>query len=127
MTKKLWPAVIALAACAALALPASAAAKPAKTTVTIHYNGDGWQGKVKSKKPGRCANNREVVVYKQSGGAPHPATDEDLYQDTSSKSGNAYTWNTGNSGQENPGRFYAFAHKITGCKAGISPTVRILP
>ncbi len=125
MKTKLLPAVIALTAFAMLAVPAIANAKPAKTTLTIHYNGDGWQGKVKSKKPGRCANNREVVVYRQSGSSPHPGTDEDLYQDTSSKQGNVYTWNTGNSGQENPGRYYAFAHKIAGCRGALSAVVKV--
>ena len=41
--------------------------RPAKTTVTIHYNGDGFQGKLKSSKA-KCIRNRKVKVFKKSTG-----------------------------------------------------------
>jgi hypothetical protein len=118
--------VIALTACAVLAVPGIASAKPAKTAVTIKYNGDGFEGTVHSKKPGRCANNREIVVYKQSGGSQSPSNDQSLFSDISGKQGNRYTWNTGTSGQADPGKYYARAARITGCRAGSSATLKIV-
>ena len=67
----------------------AAARDAAKTTVTIHYNGDGFQGKLKSSK-GKCIRNRTVKVFKKSNG-------QKLYTDTSDRDGR---WNTGNSGPD---------------------------
>jgi hypothetical protein len=84
---------------------------PAKTKVTIHYNGDGFQGKLKSSK-GKCIRNRKVKVFKKS-------TGQKLYTDTSDHDGR---WNTGNSGQVH-GTFYAHTGRIPGCKGGTSESI----
>ncbi|MSO41884.1 MAG: hypothetical protein EXQ70_08365 [Solirubrobacterales bacterium] len=124
-TKLLPVALIALTASAVLAAPGVASAKPAKVAVTIHYNGDGFEGTVSSKKPGKCANNREVVVYKQLGGSPHPGNDDALLSDTSGKSGNRFEWSTGTSGQADPGKYYARVAGKGGCRVGISKTINV--
>ena len=89
----------------------AAARDAAKTTVTIHYNGDGFQGKLKSSK-GKCIRNRTVKVIKKS-------TGQKLYTDTSDRDGR---WNTGNSGQIH-GTFYAHTRKIPGCRGGTSKSI----
>jgi hypothetical protein len=111
---KLLAAVGALAVCGAVALPgvagAGTAAKAAKTRVTIHYNGDGFEGKLKSSKA-KCIKNRKVKVFKKNG--------QKLYSDTTETDG---SWNTGNSGQIH-GSFYAHTGRKPGCKPGTSKTI----
>jgi hypothetical protein len=103
--------------------PPSAAKKArgkAATKVTIKYNGDGFEGKVKSSKA-KCLKNRTVKVYKQKGSSQDPSTDQKLYKDTTDKEGH---WDTGTSGQAK-GKFYAFAKRSTGCKKGYSKTIKV--
>jgi hypothetical protein len=111
---KLLAAVGALAVCGAVALPgvagAGPAAKAAKTRVTIKYNGDGFEGKLKSSKA-KCIKNRTVKVFKKNG--------QKLYSDTTEDDG---SWNTGTSGQIH-GRFYAHTGRKPGCKPGTSQTI----
>ena len=112
-------AVVLLVVCGAVAVVGvGVASGAARTTVTIKYNGDGFQGKVKSAKP-KCVRNRTVNVYKQKGSEPNRSVDEKLYTDTSDSEGR---WDTGTSGQAH-GKFYARAKRKTGCRAGISPTI----
>src|SRR6266516_2678235 len=89
--------------------PATASGR-AGTTVTIKYNGDGFQGKVKSTRAS-CIANRTVKVYKQRGSVQDPSTDQKLYTDTSDSTGR---WDTGTSGQVH-GKFYARARGTTRC------------
>jgi hypothetical protein len=111
---KLLVAVGVLAICSAVALTGVAGARErAKTTVTIHYNGDGFQGKVKSPRA-KCVRNRTVKVFKLKHG-----TRQKLYSDTTDQDGR---WNTGNSGPIS-GRFYAHTGRVPGCKAGTSKTI----
>jgi hypothetical protein len=116
-TRMLMVAALALLVAAALAVPALAAHK-AGTTVTIKYNGDGFQGKVKSARA-KCVGDRTVKVYKQQGSTPYPSTDQKLYTDTSDSSGR---WDTGTSGQVH-GKFYARVKGTTSCKAATSATI----
>jgi hypothetical protein len=112
MKAKLLVIVGSLVVCATLALTGIAGARsPAKTTVTIHYNGDGFQGKVKSRKA-KCIKHRKVKVFRK--GTAHA-----LYTDTSDSQGR---WNTGNSGPVS-GRFYAHTGRVPGCKPGTSETI----
>jgi hypothetical protein len=114
-------AVTLLVVCGAVAvIGVGVASGAAKTTVTIHYTGDGFLGKVKSAKP-RCVRNRTVNVYRQQGSEQKPSVDQKLYTDTSDNEGN---WDTGNSGQVH-GKFYARAKRKTGCRAGTSETLRV--
>jgi hypothetical protein len=111
---KLLAAVGALALWSALALTGVAGARDAaKVTVTIHYNGDGFQGKVKSARA-KCVRNRTVKVFKLKNG-----TRQKLYTDTTDHEGR---WNTGNSGPVS-GRFYAHTGRIPGCRPGTSQTI----
>jgi hypothetical protein len=103
----------------AMAIPATAADKRAKTKVTIIYNGDGFQGKVKSKRAS-CIRNRTVSVYKQHGSVQDPSSDDKVFTDTSDNEGN---WDTGTSGQAH-GKFYARAKKTSRCRAGASATIQ---
>lgn len=109
--------VVALCVAVAVSVPAIAAHR-AKTTVTIHFNGDGFQGKVKSPRT-RCIKNRTVNVFKQKGSDQRPKTDKKLFSDTSSSDG---SWDTGTSGQAH-GKFYARAKATTSCKPGSSATI----
>jgi hypothetical protein len=118
--KKLSIAVVLVVLCGAVAMVSTAGARSGATTqVTIKYNGDGFQGKVKSSKA-KCVKNRTVKVYKQSGKVQDPSSDTKFYKDTTDSDGH---WDTGTSGQVH-GKFYAYAPKITGCKKGFSPTVK---
>jgi hypothetical protein len=107
-------AVAALAICCAVGLTGIAGAqdagKRARTKVTIHYNGDGFQGRVKSSRH-KCVKNRTVKVFRKNG--------QKLYTDTSDNDGH---WDTGTSGQIS-GRFYAHTRKVHGCKGATSKTI----
>ena len=80
-------------------------------TVTIKYNGDGFQGKVKSNKAS-CLNNRKVNVYKHG---------NKLYTDTTESDGR---WDTGNSAQAH-GKFYATVSAKPGCAPATSNTISV--
>ena len=85
--KKLSVAIVVALLCGAVAMVSVAGARgKAATTVTIKYNGDGFQGKVKSSKAS-CVKNRTVTVYKQKGGSQNPSTDQKLFKDTTGSDG----------------------------------------
>jgi len=121
---KLIPSLIlAVACCSALALSGLAqASAPAKTTVTITAESDGFFGFVSSPKPGKCANNRRVVIFKQKGHTQNPSVDTKYMVETADKQGNRFRWDTGTSGNV-LGRYYARAAAIPGCRAGSSRSV----
>ena len=118
-------AVAALAITGAVGLTgaATAFAAPgdADTTVTIRAEGTDLSGVVRSPAPDRCADERNVVVWKQVG-TRGGGDDIRFASDTASLSGTRYEWSTGNTGT--PGRFYAHVRHIDGCKADTSPTIR---
>ena len=119
--KKLSIALIVALLCGAVAMVSTAGARgKAATTVSIKYNGDGFQGKVKSSKA-KCVENRTVKVYKQTGSSQDPSSDKKLFKDTTESDG---SWNTGNSGQAH-GKFYALAKGTTDCKKGLSQTIKV--
>lgn len=80
--------------------------------LTIHYNGDGFEGKIKSSKA-KCLANREVTVHKGNG--------QELYSDTTDSNGE---WNTGNSGQAH-GKFYATVDAKGNCIPLVSKTLKL--
>jgi hypothetical protein len=103
-----------LAICSAVGLPGVAGARhAANTKVTIHYNGDGFFGKLKSSKA-RCRKNRGVKVIRKS-------TGEKLHSDFTDQEGR---WSTGNSGPAS-GAFQARTRRIPGCKGDKSRTLHI--
>jgi hypothetical protein len=122
--KRIASIVVAAACCSAFALSSVASASaPAPTTVKITAESDGFFGYVNSPKPGRCANNRTIKIFKQVGAKPQPVTVDQVYMtEVAEKQGNRYRWDTGNSGNVS-GRYYARAAAIPGCRAGISLTV----
>ena len=80
MKTKLLVVMGVLALCSVVGLAAVAGARDAaKTRVTIHYNGDGFQGKLKSSR-GKCIRNRTVKVIRKRDGRK-------LYSDTSDHDG----------------------------------------
>ena len=110
--------VLTLCVAAALVVPAVAHHR-AKTHVTINYSGDGFFGKVKSKRA-RCKRNRTVQVWHQLGSSPDRSKDEKFgSSDTSSDNG---SWDDGNPGQAH-GRFYARVKGTHRCKPAISETI----
>ena len=119
--KKLSIALVIALLCGAVAMASTAGARgKAATTVTIKYNGDGFQGKVKSSRA-KCVKNRLVKVYKQSGSSQDPNNDQKMFTDGTDNEGN---WDTGNSGQAH-GKFYAVAKGTTSCKKGFSKTIKV--
>lgn len=102
------------------AMPAAdaAIAAPAGVTVTIAAEGTDMSGVVKSSRPGACAANRTVKVFKLVHGEPHL-----FATDTTDLQGGQYVWSTGNTGTE--GRFFAKVGKKPGCKGDVSPTIRV--
>ncbi len=114
--------VVAVAACLVLVVAGSAIARgSAETKVKIKEQSDGFYGYVKSDKT-KCANGREVILFKQKGGTPDPSRDKEIGSDIAQANGTKYMWSTGNTGSTK-GTFYAYAPKIKGCKAGISKSI----
>ncbi len=112
----------AIAGVTALELPANAAVK-AKVRVTITQDNAEMSGTVRSKRPKRCANNRTVWVWEQIG-SRGGGDDIKSFQDTTSKQGTKYVWNTGTTGVE--GFFYAKVGGKKGCKPGVSRTIEVV-
>jgi hypothetical protein len=107
---------VLIASVAALSLAAGATGASAHSTsqdkLTIHYNGDGFQGAIKSSKA-KCLSNRTVSVHKGSGRV--------LYTDTTDSDG---SWDTGNSGQAH-GKFYATVNAKGACLPLVSKTISV--
>ena len=126
--KVLLVPVVVLALSAVLSSSAGAAQHSsrtlANTTVTIRAQGTDLSGQVRSPAPNRCANNRNVIVFKQIG-PRGGGNDVRFANDTASFSNGAYRWSTGNTGT--PGRFYAHVFKTTQCKGASSITVQAQP
>ena len=100
--KRLSIALAVALLCGAVAMVSTAGARAkAATSVTIKFNGDGFQGKVKSPKA-KCVKNRTVKVQQREGD-----TYETLYKDTTDSEGH---WDTGNTG-ETHGFFRAVAKR----------------
>ena len=118
--------VLALVMTAGMATTATASdrATLANTTVTIRAQGTDLSGQVRSPAPNRCANNRNVVVFRQIG-ARGGGNDVRFANDTSELQGNVYKWSTGNTGQA--GKFYAKVFKTTQCKGASSATIQVQP
>jgi hypothetical protein len=109
-TRRALTALVAAVGIAGAATPGLAAAHSAQDKLTIHYNGDGFEGQIKSMKQS-CLANRTVSVHKGSGRV--------LYTDTTDTDG---SWDTGNSGPTH-GRFYATVNAKGGCLPLVSKTI----
>jgi hypothetical protein len=119
-------AVLALGVGAAVPALASASGL-APTQVTITPENDGFYGLVKSPQLKQCAKDRKVVILKQLGSTQSPGTDQKVLTTTAdNRQGNAYMWDTGNSGHMK-GKFYAHVKRTTSCQSASSPSVRMLP
>jgi hypothetical protein len=124
LRSKLFLAVVVVL-CGATALTGIAVARhKAETKVTIQTENGDFSGKVKSPRLHRCADNRNVKVFKQTGRHKHPRTDEKIASDTSELNGDYGEWSTGNTGASN-GKYYARAGKTSRCKADNSKTVEV--
>lgn len=122
--RKRLPSGILIAALGCLALAAGAGARDkAPTQVSIKVQSDGFFGYVKSPKVNACANNREVILYKQKGSDQHPNTDKEIGSDTAQANGDKYMWSTGNTGKPH-GSFYAHVRPTSKCQADSSKTVQ---
>jgi hypothetical protein len=90
----------------------------AETKVTIKEQNGDFSGKVKSDKQ-KCVEERKVTLWR----AHKNKDDEKIATDTTGSDGE---WSTGNTGAEK-GKYYAKAGKVSGCKKGISETVKVQP
>lgn len=97
---------------------AQAAPARAAVTVTITAEGTDMSGVVSSTRPGLCAADRTVKVFKLVDGEPHLWA-----SDTTSLQGTSWVWSTGNTGTE--GRFFAKVGPRPGCRGDVSPTIRV--
>ena len=70
----------------------------------------------------KCANGREVILFKQKHDSPDPSKDKEIGSDTAQANGTKFMWSTGNTGSTK-GTFYAYAPAIKGCKAGLSKSI----
>ncbi len=124
MSRKLLAGVAILVLCgvAAGSVVSAGARSPAKTKVTIIPESGGFFGYVYSPKPGRCANNRVVKLYKQRGRHQKPSVDTKIGSDIAQANGDRYMWSTGNTGFM-PGKFYARAGKVAGCLPDSSKSI----
>jgi hypothetical protein len=123
LSRKLLAAVAVLALCGlAGSIVTAGARKPAKTKVTIIPESGGFFGYVYSPKPGRCANNRVVRLYKQRGRQQKPSVDTKIGSDTAQANGDRFMWSTGNTGFAR-GLFYARAGRVPGCKPDSSKSI----
>ena len=96
-------AVVAVAACAALIVAATAMAGTiGTTTVTIQEENGDFHGRVKSNEPD-CRADRHVALFKQRKGK-----DEKIASDTTENNGD---WSTGNTHVKH-GKYYAKARKV---------------
>jgi hypothetical protein len=103
----------------------AAASGPVATKVTIKGPQGDFQGKIFSQKKS-CLGGRAVTVFKQKGANQDPSQDKRIASDTSSRVGDHGEWSVGNTGSKN-GSFYARAAKVpTVCKAGSSPTIKLV-
>ena len=122
---KLFVAAILCVACGAVVVAGIAgASNRAKTKVTIHEENGDFSGKVKSKRLHKCAENRKVKVFKQSGQHQNPRNDTKIASDVSELDGDHGVWSTGNTAAP-PGKYYARARKTSKCKGDSSRTVRV--
>jgi hypothetical protein len=103
-------AALSVAGAATTSVAAANTSSPDK--LTIHYNGDGFDGTIKSSKAS-CLANRTVSVHKGSGRV--------LYMDTTESDG---SWDTGNSGPTH-GKFYATVNAKGGCLPLVSKTIQV--
>jgi hypothetical protein len=115
-SNRIRTAVTALAATACMAIGvggiATAGAADGTPKVTIHYTGDGFEGKIKNERS-KCLKNRTVVVKSTDG--------QYKYTDTTETDG---SWSTGNSGQVS-GSFKAIAKATDTCGKLVSKTISI--
>ncbi len=106
--------LVASVAALSLAVGATgvASAHSSHDKLSIHYNGDGFDGAIKSSRA-RCLSNRTVQVHSSKGRV--------LYTDTTETDG---SWSTGNSGRAR-GKFYATVNAKGACLPLVSPTISV--
>jgi hypothetical protein len=125
---KAFLAAVAIAATGGLAVAGSAGAGNVATTkVTIKAPGGEIYGKVKSSRPGRCANDRLIKVYREKGGEQGGGDDILVGTDNSELNGDVGQWSIGNPGVPAGKKVYAKAGRKEGCKRDSSPTIRVEP
>ena len=118
-------AISALALAGLAGAGTAAASGPAPTKVLIQAESGGFFGYVKSPKL-ECKSERKIVLYKQLGSKPNPATDQQVGMDLAQANNEGYEWNMGNPGLHS-GRYYARAARTPQCKAANSVTLRAQP
>jgi hypothetical protein len=118
-------ALAAAAICAALAVPSVAGAgHTSRTGVTIHHRKQArFYGFAFSPTPGRCAKNRVVKLFRQTGKEKNPKRDIRMAKSFAfeTQSG-AFKWKVY---KYRPGKFYARAGRIPGCQPDNSRTIHV--
>ncbi len=97
------------------------AGKKVETKVTIKGSNGDYYGYVKSKKD-KCANGREVTVYKLKGNGYDPKNDKKIGSDIAQANNDGYMWAIGNSGAKK-GDYYAYVKKDGKCAKAFSKVI----
>jgi hypothetical protein len=118
--RKLSVAVVIALVCGAVAFAGIAFAGAVRTKVTIQAQQGGFFGYVHSRKQS-CEAGRKVALYRQKGSSPDRSVDDKIGTDIAQPNGPDSQWSVNTNKH---GMFYAFAHRIQGCKKGMSETVR---
>ena len=92
----------------------------AKTKLTIESWPEGLFGILSSGQAGKCARDRRVVIFNQSGRRQNPAQDDRVGTVRSKRLHGFSRWSLKDPG---PGRFYAKARATSGCKPAVSRTI----
>ncbi len=121
MRKLVGTAVSVVMVAGTLAVGVASAGTRADTTVTIKANGGDYYGYVKSSSPRKCAKDRKIVVFRQTGQVQNPREDEKIGSDLASRNGDRFIWSIGNSGMY--GKIYARAGRTPDCKPDTSRTI----
>jgi hypothetical protein len=114
-------AVLAAFALVGVFAAAASAGNKVETKVTIKGDEGNYFGYVKSEKE-KCANGREVIVYKLKGNGYDPKNDKEIGRDIAQANGDKFMWAIGNSGAKK-GDFYAFVKKDGKCAKAFSKVI----
>jgi hypothetical protein len=112
--------------------PGASAGRRAETRVTIQtervllFKARVW-GTVQSGRPSKCAKDRKVVLFRQSGLEQHPKTDEKVAERRASPRGERYTWSLTLARPDYRRQlYYARVDSTEFCKAESTRTVHVI-
>jgi methionine-rich copper-binding protein CopC len=115
---------IASVVCSMFVFVSAAWAHPAVTKISISSSSTltNVSGRVFSRKTA-CVSGRHVILFKQKGPKVDPTTDQQVGTATTTKQKKHGVWSMTVS--LHPGTYYAEVTKSSGCRAGLSSSIRL--